>query len=437
MSTEARKAVISNRIYFKTNNDDELKTIMRALTYKIEKKSGSKGKFNQIEIIKGYKILPNNMVSIPQGRLDLLPCGMEVVDKRIWHPVPFPLPIFPLREGQQVVYDETDDTCFINALVGWGKTFTALQIARKLGQKTLVVTHTTALRDQWRKEIRTLFNMEPGVIGSGMFDIEDHAIVVGNVQTVTKLLPQLAKEFGTLILDEAHHCPATTFSDIIDSSHARYRIGLSGTMQRTDGKQVLFRDYFGSVIHTPPQAHTLDPVIKLVPTGIKLPPHMSHVEKLNHLLYDPDYQEFISNIAKVQVAKGHSVLIIANRVEFLTNVKDIIGENCVLITGLQSDFDERTELLRQVEEKEKMCLAGSTQIFSEGVSCNTLSCVILAVPSGNLINLEQIIGRIMRLADNKLKPLVLDIGFSSHKERADAAKRLGFYQGKGWEIANL
>jgi superfamily II DNA or RNA helicase len=118
----------------------------------------------------------------------------------------------------------------------------ALHLAAKLGQKTLVVTHTTMLRDQWVDEIKKVFNMTPGIIGSGSFDIEDHAIVVGNVQTVTKVMNKLQKEFGTIILDEAHHVPANTFSSIIDSSYARYRIALSGTMERTDGKQILFKD---------------------------------------------------------------------------------------------------------------------------------------------------------------------------------------------------
>ena len=81
--------------------------------------------------------------------------------------------------------------------------------------------------------------MDCGVIGSDKFDI-DSAIVVGNVQTVTKHALTLSKEFGTIIMDEAHHCPATTFTNLIDSMYARYRIGLSGTMLRKDGKHILF-----------------------------------------------------------------------------------------------------------------------------------------------------------------------------------------------------
>lgn len=426
-------AILSNRIYFKPKDNDELKNIINKLTYRIESKSGQKGKFKNIEIIKNYRLLPNNIVSIPQGRTDLVPAGLEIIDKRIYNEVPFPIPKFDLREGQQLVYDEVTDTCFINALVGWGKTFTALHLARKLGQKTLVVTHTTMLRDQWIDEIRALFGMEPGVIGSGKFDIEDHAIVVGNVQTVTKLMPSICKEFGTVILDEAHHVPATTFSSIIDGMYCRYRIALSGTMLRTDGKHVVFMDYFGKDVYRPPQSHTLDPLVKIIQTGIHLPTGETWAKKINALLYDEEYQQFVSALALTQIDKGHSVLVVADRVEFLNKIKDYIGSSCILITG-ETDYEERKALIEEVEAGEKMCVAGSRQIFSEGISINRLSCVILAVPTSNPISLEQIIGRIMRMHPEKLDPVVLDLNFSSGAERRQNGARLAFYASKGWEI---
>jgi superfamily II DNA or RNA helicase len=437
--TDQPKAIISNRIYFKYKNNEHLKELMKALTYKIEIKKQAKAKFNNIEIIKNYKLLPQGIISVPQGRTDLIPDDCLVLDKRILHEVPFPTPKFDLREGQQVVYDEVQDTCFINALVGWGKTFVALHLARKLGQKTLVVTHTTMLRDQWIQEIRTLFGMEPGIIGSGKFDIEDHAIVVGNVQTITKHIPTLCKEFGTIILDEAHHCPATTFSAIVDGMYSRYRIALSGTMLRTDGKHVIFRDYFGSDVYRPPQSHTLDPVIKIVPTGISLPMGATWTQKINALLYDEEYQEFVAAAAVSQIRQGHKVLIVAERVDFLSRVKELIGEDCILITGEYPDtFEERKRLIDLVETGKASAIAGSKQIFSEGISVNILSCLILASPSANPITLEQLIGRIMRLHPDKVEaPLVIDMNFSSPSDRKQNAARLAFYTSKGWPVIKV
>lgn len=411
------------------------KSIMNSLTYKIHKNTGSK-KFVSVETIKNYKSFTKGILSIPQGRLDLIPEGYEIVDKRVTNPVPFPTPKYALRPDQQEVYDQVIDTCFINALVGWGKTFTALHIARKWGQKTLVVTHTTALRDQWRQEVTALFGTEPGLIGSGEFDIEDHFIVVGNVQSIVKHLDTLSKEFGTIILDEAHHCPATTFSQTIDTFHAKYRLALSGTMQRKDGKHVIFQDYFGATVFKPEQANTINPVVHLVKSNITLKPNVPWVEKINELTQSEYYRKYISALATYHIKDGHSVLVIADRVEFLEKVKEYVGETCLLVTG-DTSFEERQYAIEKILNKEKMCIAGSRQIFSEGISVNILSCVILAVPISNDSLLEQIIGRIMRPHPGKKSPIVVDIQFSGWADRKQNTDRLGVYMKKGWETISV
>ena len=425
------KAILSNRIYLDVTPELQY-TLVKALTYKIKKNIPGATHFSQFEIIKNYKLIGKTVISIPIGRQDLIPADYEIVDKRILENYPFPIPKLGLRESQIEVYDAVDDTCFINAMVGWGKTFCALHIARKLGQKTLIVCHNTMLRDQWADEVRRLYGIEAGIIGSGQFDI-DHSIVIGNIQTLTKIVPKIAKEFGTVIIDEAHHCPASTFTAFIDGMYARYKIGLSGTMLRKDGKHILFKDFFGPKLHQPPQSNTMTPTVQIVKTGIALAQGEPWVKKMNILLYDPDYQAIIARIANLQIQKGHKVLVIADRVEFLQQVGELIGEECVCITG-GTTYDERTELKRQIESGEKSCIAGSRQIFAEGISVNILSCVILAGPIANDGLLEQIIGRIQRLHPDKLPPLVIDMNFSGPSDRKQNRDRQAFYARKGWEV---
>lgn len=429
------KAIITNRIYMDDPGKLNSKFIIDQLTYKFKKNTGSK-KFSVIETVRNYRLLPKGILSIPQGRTDLIPDGYEILDKRVTNTVPFPTPKYNLREDQLEVYTQAKDTCFINALVGWGKTFTALHIAHKWSQKTLIVTHTTALRDQWCDEVKTLFGIDPGIIGSGFYEVDDHFIVVGNVQSIVKYLDRINKEFGTVILDEAHHCPATTFSQTIDSFYARYRLALSGTMERKDGKHVFFSDYFGHTIFKPKQANTINPVIHLVKSNIILKPSVPWVEKINELTQNEYYRKFISAIATYQIDMGHSVLVVADRVEFLEAIKNYVGETCLLVTG-DTSYEERQYAKQQILSKEKMCIAGSRQIFSEGISINALSCVILAVPMSNDSLLEQIVGRIMREYPNKPQPIVVDIQFSGWADKKQNNDRLGLYMRKGWEILTV
>lgn len=426
------KAVISNRIYIDNPGVDHTKLVLQELTYKIKKDTGSK-QFQAIETIKNYKVLAKGILSMPQGRVDLIPNGYEIVDKRTYNSVPFPTPKFALRSDQQEIYDKVNDTCFINAKVGWGKTFTALHLARKFGQKTLVITHTTALRDQWIEEAEILFGCKVGVIGSGTFDIEDHFIVIGNIQTIAKRVPDLLKEFGTVIMDEAHHCPATTFAETVDAFPARYRIALSGTMIRKDKKHVLFKDYFGDHVLKPEQANTMTPTIYTVKTGITLKPDGTWVEKINDLMQNESYRKAIAAITLREMEKGHAVLLVASRVEFLARVKEYVGEDCLLVTG-DTPFEERQKAKEQLLSGEKHAIAGSRQIFSEGISINRLSCLLLAEPMSNDSLLEQLIGRVQRMFDGKLEPIVIDMQFAGRNDRKQNNDRLAFYLKQGWEV---
>ena len=51
--------------------------------------------------------------------------------------------------------------------------------------------------------------------------------------------------------------------------------------------------------------------------------------------------------------------------------------------------------------------------------------------------LEQIVGRIMRLHEDKLNPLVIDIQFSGFADKKQNNDRLGLYMRKGWEIISV
>ncbi len=432
MTEETNKAIISNRIYFKADNT-LMKKLMSELTYKIEIIRGGNGRYNSIELIRNYKVPAKGVISIPQGRKDLIPKECEVVDKRVEVPVDFPEAKFPLYPEQQIIYDQVDDTCFINALVGWGKTFTALHLAKKFSQRTLVITHTTILRDQWIGEVKELFGIGADLIGDGKFNDTGSPIVVGNVQTVTKMVPRLSKMFGTVILDEAHHVPAETFGTIIDGMYSRYRIALSGTLNRKDGKQVVFKDYFGDKIFKPPQSNTLSPQVHILKTGVKLLPGATWVQKINNLLYDEDYQRVVALVAKKYVEKGHKVLILANRTEFLVKCQQYIGGRSIYVIA-ETSIADREKAKEKINNGELDVICGSLKIFSEGVSINGLSCLLMPEPYNNDVLLEQIIGRVMRNHPNKLDPVVVDFNFAGLGERKQNNARLGFYLNKGWEV---
>ena len=108
----------------------------------------------------------------------------------------------------------------------------------------------------------------------------------------------------------------------------------------------------------------------------------------------------------------------------------------MLVTG-ETDFDQRQAIKEQLLRREKMSIAGSRQIFSEGISINSLSCVILAIPMNNDSLLEQVIGRIQRQHPDKLNPLVVDLQFAGWGDKRQNRNRLGLYLRKGWDIETV
>ena len=426
------KAVISHRIYMDCGADLQEK-IDKELTYSIP----THNPLDPPQIIKNMGIIRNGLVSLPIGRTDLIPAHYEIVDKRVNKPVDFPDFKFDLRPSQQAVYDEIEDNSIINAWVSWGKTFTGLAIAGKLGQKTLVITHTVPLRNQWAKEVKKVYGFEPGIIGSGRFEI-DAPIVIGNTQTLYRNIEKIRKEFGTIILDEMHHVSSPTFSKLLDTNYCRYKIGLSGTIERKDGKHVVFRDYFGNTLFKPPKENYMTPTVHIVPSeirfmdGAKIP----WANRVTKLATDEEYQHTISMLAAAYAARGHKVLVVSDRVSFLKRCAELTGDKAICVTGEVSHEDRET-LVDEILYGDKEVLYGTQAIFSEGISVDTLSCLILGTPVNNEPLLTQLVGRVIRKKEGKIDPVIIDIHLKGNTARKQASNRVGFYMKQGWNMKYL
>jgi superfamily II DNA or RNA helicase len=55
--------------------------------------------------------------------------------------------------------------------------------------------------------------------------------------------------FGFLICDECHHLPAPSYRFIAEGSLAPYRLGLTATLERTDGGELVAEELMGELVH--------------------------------------------------------------------------------------------------------------------------------------------------------------------------------------------
>ena len=137
-------------------------------------------------------------------------------------------------------------------------------------------------------------------------------------------------------------------------------------------------------------------------------------------------------IAAKYAAEGHKVLVVSDRVAFLKACSELCGDKAVSITG-DMEFAERDKVMNQIK-KDKNILFGTQSIFSEGISLNDLSCLVLGTPINNEPLLTQLIGRVIREKEGKQQPVVVDIHLKGKTAARQANARLGYYMKQDYEV---
>lgn len=131
---------------------------------------------------------------------------------------------------------------------GSGKTAMGLNIVHSWKQPALWLVHTIDLMNQaaeaakkYMPEIGTV-----GMIGGGKKDWGSGSLIVATVDTLQAnpgLVDTLNELIGAVVVDEAHHFPASKFIEVAGQFKARYFLGLTATPQRKDRLEQLM--YWG------------------------------------------------------------------------------------------------------------------------------------------------------------------------------------------------
>ena len=235
-----------------------------------------------------------------------------------------------------------------------------------------------------------------------------------------------------------HHVSSPTFSRIIDKSYARYKIGLSGTLERKDGKHVVFRDYFSNTVFKPPAENYMMPEIDIYKSQVRFMDgsRTPWANRVTALCNNEEYRHSIALMAASYAARGHKVLVVSDRVHFLKACAELVGDKAVCVTG-DVGHEDRENLLADIRNNKKEILFGTQAIFSEGISVNNLSCLILGTPINNEPLLTQLIGRVIREDSNKKTPKIVDTHLLGNTAKRQASNRMGYYIKQGWKINQL
>ena len=130
---------------------------------------------------------------------------------------------------------------------GAGKTLVAHLAIDDRRRSTLVVTPTLDLVRQWYDGLRAAFGDPVGLLGGGEHDIQP--LTVSTYDSAYLHMEHLGSRFGLVVFDECHHLPGATYALAARLCLAPYRLGLTATPERTDGREGLLAELVGPTVY--------------------------------------------------------------------------------------------------------------------------------------------------------------------------------------------
>ena len=128
------------------------------------------------------------------------------------------------QQAADVVIEHDDGV--LCAPTGFGKTVVAAAIIATRGVNSLILVHRRQLLDQWRERLAAFLNLplaSVGQIGAGR-NKPTGILDVAVMQSLSRAgsVPDLARDYGQVIVDECHHVPAASFERILRHVNPRF-----------------------------------------------------------------------------------------------------------------------------------------------------------------------------------------------------------------------
>jgi superfamily II DNA or RNA helicase len=131
---------------------------------------------------------------------------------------------------------------------GAGKTIIALHAILKTNTSTLVIVPTLNLMEQWFEALENILKVrnQIGKLGGGNEDIK--SITITTYDSAYLKSSYLGNKFEFLIFDEVHHLASDKYSLIGEQFISPYRLGLTATIEREDGKHTNIYKLVGKIV---------------------------------------------------------------------------------------------------------------------------------------------------------------------------------------------
>lgn len=306
-----------------------------------------------------------------------------------------------------------------------GKTVVAVAISAHLKKKTIILAKQIEFLHHFEKHFREFTNIEKFEKKTGkklvgipkneaecaQFQISLFSYQKFISEKGKKFLRKVHKNWGTVIVDEAHGVAAECFSKVVSYIPAKYKLGLTATPERKDGLHFITRSIIGPVVSMS-NRESLVPTVYVHETQIK----NKHEYKIwqyamRFLAKNEKRNELIVDQVCKDLEEGHSIVI---PVTFKYHVADLVdrinyqyGEDvAVSFTGGAKEKKKRDEVLQKACDREVLVVVGIRSLIQLGLNVPAWSAIYEIIPISKKPNLKQETSRIRTPDPNKKNPII-------------------------------
>jgi superfamily II DNA or RNA helicase len=346
------------------------------------------------------------------------------------------------------------DYGILSAPTAFGKTVVAAWLIANRKVNTLVLVHRRQLMDQWRERL-ALFHGTPlediGQVSGGKKKVTG-CIVIGLIQSLIRKgeVKDMVAAYGQIIVDECHHIPAFTFEQVLKQVKAKYIVGLTATPIRKDGHHPIIIMQCGPIrfresAKKQAAARPFEHVVIIRHTNFKMTSESADMKIQDiyaALVLDEHRNELIFNDLLKALEIGRSPLFLTERVEHLEQFADRLkgfAKNIIVLKGGMGSKQRKAlaDQIKAVPESMERVILSTGRYIGEGFDDSRLDTLFLAMPISWRGTLQQYVGRLHRLHDNKRVVQVYDY-VDSHVPTLMRMykKRLKGYEAIGYSMQN-
>jgi superfamily II DNA or RNA helicase len=370
--------------------------------------------------------------------------GLDVQDEySLYHAKKFIEELDVHGRGEKIEVREHQINAFIHAMqnrralllspTASGKSLIIYMLFRQLHQyqnlKGLVIVPTTSLVEQLYSDFADYNNdsMEPYLhrIYQGKDKNTDKPLTISTWQSLYKMPKEYFEQFDYVIGDEAHNFKAQSLTTILTSCvNAKYRIGLTGTLDGTKTHKLVLEGLFGPVKKVISTKELIDKdqlsnfeikclVLKHTDEESKAAKGMTYAEEIGYLISHEARNKFVKNLA---VSLGKNTLVLYQMVDKhgkilydMIRETEKIGNRKVFFVHGGTDTSDREDIRKIMEIEQDAIIVASFGTFSTGINIRNLHNIIFAMPTKSSIRTLQSIGRGLRQSDGKEIATLYDI----------------------------